>query len=311
MKVVFIGTPCFALPSLVALHNSTHQVELVVTRAARPQGRGRILTDPPVAVKAKELFIPVMQPVDINVNSSVDDIFACVPDVVVVVAYGVILKERLLSTAMHGAINVHPSILPRYRGPSPIQTAIASGDSETGVTVLKMDQSLDGGAIYGFCTTRIANTTTTAELSRELSGRGADLLVRTLDNIEREGVSPVPQDNSIATFTRTLRREDGEVAWLDSAIDIYNKWRAYQPWPGLYSYVGDKTVKILDCRVVDENCASPVGSVRFTGDELFVTTGQQALAISVLQVAGKKAQSAAEFSRGYPKLLDLTWGTRE
>lgn len=311
MRVVFIGTPCFAVPSLVALHNSAHQVELVVTRGASLQGRDRILTDPPIAVKAKGLFIPVVQPVDINAKSSVDEIFACMPDVLVVVAYGAILKGRLLSTSVHGAINVHPSILPHYRGPSPIQTSIASGDSETGVTVLKMDRSIDGGAIYGSYRTSIASTMTTAELSRKLSGQGADLLVRTLDKLEAEGISPVPQDDSIATFTKALRKEDGKIMWLASAIDIYNKWRAYHPWPGIYSYVGDKVVKILDCRVVDETYATPVGSARFTGNEIFVTTGHQLLAISVLQVAGKKAQSAAEFSRGYAKLLDLIWGDVE
>lgn len=245
MKTVFFGTPEFAVPTLRAMTENGYRPDLVVTQPARPVGRGRKLQDPPVAVWARANGLDVRQPEKVKEAAFMEEMAALEPDVAVVVAFGQIFRRSLLELPKHGCINVHASLLPLYRGAAPIQAAIAEGDAVTGVTTMKMDVGLDSGPMLLKAELEIGPTETSAELAPRLAELGADLLVETLNALAAGTLSEEAQDADQATFAPRLTKADGQVDWQLPAETIYNRLRAFTPWPGQATVLDEKPLKIL------------------------------------------------------------------
>ena len=301
MKLVFCGTPEFAVPSLEKLASSGFDVKLVVTQPDRPQGRGMTLTAPPVKQMAVRLGLPVTQPDKIKNNEEFRrQLTEIAPEAIIVVGYGRIIPPWMLQLPPRGNINVHASLLPKYRGAAPIQWSIASGDTVTGVTTMQLDEGLDTGAILLQREMAILPEDTAATLSPRLAAMGADLLIETLHGLEEGKVDALPQDHSRATLAPILKKEDGLVNFQRTAVEIHNRLRAFQPWPGAYTTFRGKTLKIIAARPVAESTAIPSGELRVAGDRLLAGCGAGTV-MELLQVQpeGKKAITAREFISGY------------
>jgi methionyl-tRNA formyltransferase len=300
MKLIFCGTPQFAVPSLERLVAAGHDVQLVVTQPDRPQGRGMELAAPPVKQSALRLSIPITQPDRIKKNEDFQARLKAIhPDAIIVVGYGRIIPDWMLHLPPYGNINVHASLLPKYRGAAPIQWAIANGESVTGVTTMKIDQGLDTGDILLKREIPIEPDDTAVTLAPRLAELGADLLVETLEEWKRGIVEPVPQDESLATHASILKKEDGLVDFNRTAAEIRNRLRGFQPWPGAYTHFRGKTLKIIAARVADALKLAPA-QLFAKGERLFVGCGAgSALELLHLQPEGKKAISAREFINGY------------
>lgn len=246
--VVFFGTPQFAVPSLEALADSGFRPALVVSQPSRPVGRGRRIQVPPVVERAQELGLHTEQVEKVRSTAFLDRLEALSPWIGVVVAFGQIFPKRLLEIPTAGCLNVHASLLPRYRGAAPIQAAIQAGDSVTGVTTQQMASKLDSGPIFLERQVSIGATETAPELAIRLAEAGAELLLETLEAIASRTIEAHPQDESDASWAPRLEKEDSEVDWSLSAGSLYNKFRALQPWPGLRARFDDEDIKLLDCR---------------------------------------------------------------
>lgn len=300
MRTVFFGTPELAVPSLDAVAGN-HELAAVVCRPDRPQGRSKKLVPPPTKVWADAHNVPVLQPVKLNDGTFESWLRAQAPEVCVLAAYGRILKQPILDVPRHGFINVHPSLLPRHRGPSPIQTAILCGDAATGVTIMRLDAGMDTGDILLQEEEPILPDDTTASLSERLAGRGATLLVRALALIASGKAIFTPQDHPRATTTRLFEKKDGQIHWDASARDIHNLVRAAVPWPIAHCAFKGQTCRIHHTQAVDESAAAPPGEVvRVEGDRVCVATGDGLLAIHTLQPPGKRAMAMADYLRGHP-----------
>ena len=283
MRIVFLGTPDFAVPTLDALARA-HEIALVVAQPDKRAGRGLQLQSPAVARHAKELGLPLAQPA--KIREALPQIQALKPDIGIVVAYGKILPADLLKIPFY---NVHASLLPKYRGAAPIQRAIEHGESETGVTIMRVDEELDHGPVLAMERTPIGSDEHSPSLASRLSKIGADLLLRTLGGDMRETV----QDHSRATIAPKIDKSEGEIRWTDSAASIYNKFRAFDPWPGVFR--GD--MKLIEIEPADG--AGKAGEIlAIDGRTVTVATGAGALRLIVLQRAGKSRQRAAEFAHG-------------
>lgn len=299
MRVVFLGTPEFAVPSLQAVVNSGHEVALVVTQPDRPAGRGLKLTPPPVKIAAQKLGLPVFQPEKLNEPESLKVIAEARPDVLVVVAYGRILKEQCLALPPKGCINVHPSLLPKYRGPAPIQHAILNGDEVTGVTTMFMDVGMDTGDIILQREVPIAPDDTAGTLSEKLSRAAAELLVETLDLLERGDAPRIPQDHSQATYAPILPPEIAHLDFSQTAKKLRNIIRALNPEPGAYAFFRGKRVKFWMAQTSDEQVDSPPGTiVAVDKKRLCVATGEGLLLPTELQTEGKKSLPVEEWVKG-------------
>ncbi len=301
LKIVFMGTPDFAVPSLSALHQSSHRIARVITQPDRPKGRGRRIAESPVKQKALQFGYDIAQPV----SSRGDDFFDCcintAPDLLVVVAYGNILPEPVIAHPPLGAINVHASLLPRYRGAAPIQWPIINGDRETGVTTMRLDAGMDTGDILLTARTTIRPDDTAATLHDRLADMGAELLIRTLDRLAAKDIDPISQDDSKATYAPLLKKKDGEIDWHQSAVIIERLVRGLTPWPGTYTSLEDLRLKILRVAVIDSASDAPPGTViKGFADELRVATGEGVLSILELQGASGKRLSIADYLRGHP-----------
>lgn len=242
-RIVFAGTAQFALPSLRALHVAGHEVLLVVTQPDRPAGRGMQVTPPPVKAAAQELGLPVYQPERIRDPEVVERLRALTPDLLVVVAYGQIIPRSVLAIARRGAINVHASLLPRWRGAAPIARAVLAGDGETGVSIMKMDEQLDHGPVLAIRATPIGEDEDAAALTSRLADLGAELLVETLENFDH--AHAVEQDHALASLAPKLRKEEGELEWAMGPAEIDRRVRALQPWPGATLPTKKGRVKVL------------------------------------------------------------------
>ncbi len=251
MRVVYFGTPQFAVPSLRRLADSRHRIELVVTRPDKPVGRKRDLTPPPVAVAARELGLPVEQPKKLKSGRFPELFRELAPDAAVVVAYGRLIPADLLGVPAHGFVNLHPSLLPRHRGPSPIQWVLVTGDRVTGVTTMLIDEGMDTGPILLQRRVEIGEGETAEDLGRRLAEIGAELVVETLDGLEEDRLEPVPQPEDGATVTPMLRRSFGKVDWNLPARQIVNRLRGFTPWPGLFSTLRGGRVKLHGLEVVE------------------------------------------------------------
>jgi methionyl-tRNA formyltransferase len=295
LRVVFMGSPEFALPTLRAL-DAKYDVVGVVTQPDRPAGRGKQLTPPPVKTLAQELDLPVIQPNRLREPEAMAQLRAWAPDVIVVAAFGQILRQEVLELPPHGCINVHASLLPRWRGASPIQAAILAGDAETGVTIMRMDKGLDTGPILSQSAIPIAPTDTAASLSDKLSVLGADLLADTLPSYLSTELKPSPQPETGVTLAPLLKKSDGELDSSLTAEELERKVRAFNPWPGAFIMWKRQTLKIHRAKV--KNGKSQAGH-HYVEDGLpGMGTSSGLLLFEELQPAGKKSMRGAEFLRG-------------
>ncbi len=300
-----MGTPEFALPSLERLMNDGHEVAAVFTQPDKPAGRGKTLHTPPVKAFALERGIPVHQPAKIKSNEEVRSIFETIfPDVCVVVAYGKILPPWMLDVPRLGCINVHASLLPKYRGAAPINWVIANGERETGVTIMQLDEGMDTGPMLAKRATPIGDEETAPELSTRLAHIGAELVSETLPRIERCEIPPLPQDHGEATYAPMLKREDGLIDWRMSAGGIANRVRAFQPWPGTYTnFRGGRLIiwRAYDAPFPTDAGVAPEPGTILNISEAGITVACGAstpLLIEDVQVEGKRRMSAREFANG-------------
>lgn len=299
LKVLFMGTPHFAVPSLEALLLSSHKLEAVVTQPQRPSGRGRKPTPSPVMERAQREGIPILTPQSCKDTLFQKRVKEFGVDVGVVVAYGQILPKALLEIPPLGFVNVHASLLPRHRGAAPVAWAIILGDPITGVTIMKMDEGLDTGPILAQQSTGIGDEEDAQELSSRLSQMGARLLIDTLDALERGAISPKQQDSSLATYAPKLRKEDGLVDWTEPAILISRKVRAMVPWPTAYTTLRGSRLTIWKARALDLKEKGEPGSVVLAREgTLWVATGEGILEIVELQPEARPRMSAKAFIQG-------------
>ena len=298
MKIVFMGTSEFAVPSLQILADN-FQVAAVITQPDRPKGRGHKIEAPPVKQAAMARNLPVHQYNRIRDSEAVQTISSLHPDLIVVVSYGQIIPVDILNIPDHGCINVHASLLPRYRGAAPIQRAIMAGETITGVTTMFMNEGLDTGDIILQTTVPIPLEMNSGELEQILARTGAELLLQTINQVQAGTVQPKAQDDSQATYAPMIKPEDEIIDWSSSAWDIHNKIRALNPKPGAYTtYKGDK-LKIFASRVQEHDNTGKAGEViAKTQDGFLVQTGQGYLEILEVQRAGKKRILAREFLKG-------------
>jgi methionyl-tRNA formyltransferase len=295
MRIVFFGTPSFAVPSLSELLQSGHEVAAVVTQPDRKKGRHHILAAPPVKELALGRGIPVLQPEKMKDPLFFEKLARINPDVIIVVAYGKILPSQMLGLPPHGCINVHASLLPKYRGAAPVQWSLICGEKKTGVTTMLMNEGLDTGDILLQEEMDIRDDDTAESLGRRLSGIGASLLVRTIDRLEAGKIVPAPQTGT-PTFAPPLKKEDGRIDWSRSAGEIFNMVRGMYPWPGAYCALNGERIKIV--RVVPLEGPGSPGRVEKTGDELIVGTGKGLISIIDLQPEGRKVMNARDFMQG-------------
>ena len=306
MQTIFFGTPEFAVPVLRAMVESGYPPARVITRPARPVGRGYKLQDPPVAVWAAAHDLEVLQPEKVNRKSFRAELARVEPDVAVVVAFGQIFRRRLLALPRHGCFNVHASLLPRYRGAAPIQAAIAAGETTTGVTTMVMEEGLDSGPILLQDELEIAPGETTPELAERLAESGARLMVETLRRLERGDLEPREQDHSEASYAPQLTKADGVVDWSRPATEIYDRLRAYTPWPGQVTTLRGKQVKLIQARPLPERAEAQPGTVLELRQDPsgegrllpVVCGGGSQLGLYKVQPAGKKAVAAVDFANG-------------
>lgn len=300
VKVVFMGTPDFAVPSLHALVDLGYTIQCVVTQPDRPKGRKRKITPPPVKVAAESLGLPAWQPEKISRNEAVKKLLSLKPDVIVTAAFGQILPKAVLDAPRHGCINVHASLLPKYRGGAPIHRAIMEGETETGVTLMYMVEQLDAGDILTQCKVPIDKEDTVGTLHDKLSQAGADLLRNSLPSILNGEIEPKAQDERLATYAPTIKREDERIDWEMPAEAIHNHVRGLNPWPVAFTTCGGKLLKVWRTEVVNTRAtAAPPGSVTRVADgDLTVATGKGELRLLEVQPAGKKRMDVAQFLRG-------------
>jgi methionyl-tRNA formyltransferase len=305
-KIIFMGTPEFAVPALKALHKNGIDVTLVVTRPDKPKGRGRKIVPPPVKEAAISLGYEVTQPASIRTTEFSNLIAKHMPDFIVVVAFGHIMPKNILALPNLATINIHASLLPKYRGPAPIQWAIINGESETGVTSMLMDEGLDTGDILQYSKTGIAADDTSGTLHDRLAELGADLLLQTLKSFEAGEIVPVPQDHSLASYAPLIKKSDGRINWEMPAETLEAFIRGMTPWPGAFTFHGDKRLIIFKAKPILMDAVETPGTViKGFPDELRVATGQGVVSIMEIQEASGKRLLTKDFLRGY----DLPFGT--
>jgi methionyl-tRNA formyltransferase len=296
MRLVFLGTPGFAVPTLERIVEAGHQVLTVVTQPDRPRGRGQHPAPPPVKEAALRLGLPVYQPERVRRPEAVEDLRALAAEAMVVVGYGQIIPQAVIDLAPLGIINVHGSLLPKYRGAGPIQWAIINGETRTGVTTMRIDAGLDTGDMLLKAETEIGPEETAVELGQRLAVMGADLLVRTLDGLARGAITPQPQNPAEATLAPLLKKEDGIIDWNRPATSIHNRVRGLQPWPGASTAFRGQTLHIWRSR--PRAGQGPQPGRLLTLKPPVVSCGAGALELVEVQMEGRKRMSAADFVNG-------------
>lgn len=300
MKVIFMGTPDFAVGTLKSLIASAHEVTAVVTQPDKPKGRGKAMQFPPVKAVAVEAGIPVLQPRRVREPETVEAIRNIEADVIVVVAFGQIIPKEILAMKKYGCINVHASLLPKYRGAAPIQWAVIDGEKESGVTTMQMDEGLDTGDMLLKAVVPLEKDETGGSLFDKLSSTGAELLLETLAGLEDGTVVPEKQGESPTAYAKMLKKEMGLIDWTKSAGEIERLVRGLNPWPSAYSHLNGKTLKIWRAEAEERDSEKEPGTVVCISKEGFgVQTGKGILKIRELQLEGKKRMDAGAFLRGY------------
>lgn len=296
MKIVFMGTPDFSVPILDALLDAGHDIAAVYCQPPRPAGRGKQLRPTPVQARAEALGLPVRHPVSLKSSEAQADFAALNADVAVVVAYGLLLPQAVLDAPKHGCLNIHASLLPRWRGAAPIHRAIMAGDSETGVCIMQMDAGLDTGPVLLRDSLEIGPEVTTAALHDQLSLMGAKTIVKALDKLPE--LTPAPQPEVGVTYAQKIDKSEARIDWSATAIDIDRQIRGLSPFPGAFCEQDGTRIKVLASRVVDAPAPpqDPAGTV--LDDQLTIACGTGAIQILRLQKAGKSAQTTEQFLRG-------------
>jgi len=304
-RVVFMGTPEFAVPSLKALHqHDAFDVVGVVTQPDRPAGRGKQVRELEVKQAAKALGLPIFQPKTLRTDEAFAHLEAWQPDVIVVAAFGQILRQNVLDLPPYGCINVHASLLPRWRGAAPIQYAIRAGDKESGVTIMKMDAGLDTGPIFAMKSVPIEEGETASSLHGKLSVLGAELLPDTLLAYVNGETTPTPQPYEGVTLAPSLNKKEGHIDWSMSAAEIDRLVRAFDPWPGAYTFINDRRLKVLGGQPKAANVSNTdPGTLVEADDGLGVVTGGGLYLLENVQPAGKQPMSSEAFKNGHPDVV--------
>ncbi len=311
-KIIFMGTPDFAVPTLQALiDDPAYEIVAVVTQPDRPRGRGKKLTPPPVKVTALAADLPIRQPKTLRSPEVVAELQALQPDVIIVAAFGQILKREVLDMPPHGCLNVHASLLPRWRGASPIAAAIRAGDAESGITIMQMDEGLDSGGMLSQRRVPIRADHTLGSLTDELAQVGADLLLDTLPQWLAGDLSATPQDESLVTLAPRLQKEEGEVDWSHPAVTIERLIRAFDPWPSAYTVGLRGRFKLLAAELAT-NVTPPNGAAAGLlfkqGKRVYVNTGEGVLRLITVQPASQKPMPAESMLNGQPELEGAVLG---
>lgn len=301
MRIIFMGTPDFSVPVLEALMEAGHQVAAVVTQPDKPKGRGKAVLMPPVKQKALEYNLPVYQPAKVRTPEFADILRQLKPEVMVVVAFGQILTKEVLEIPAKGCVNIHASLLPRYRGAAPIQWAVIDGERETGVTTMMMDAGIDTGDMLEKTVVPIEEDETGDSLHDKLSRAGAQLILSTLRKIEDGSAVRTPQTEEGACYARMLKKDMGDIDWTMDAEAIERLVRGLNSWPGTYTGWKGKTLKIWKAKAVDREYEGVCGEVVYRDrDTVLVKTGKGCLSLLEMQPEGKKRMAADAFLRGYP-----------
>jgi methionyl-tRNA formyltransferase len=300
LNIIFAGTPHFAAHHLQALIDSQHNVVAVYTQPDRPSGRGKKLTPSPVKALALQHDLPVEQPLSLKVANAQTTLAAYNADVMVVVAYGLLLPQIVLDTPRYGCLNVHGSLLPRWRGAAPIQRAIEMGDSETGITIMQMDKGLDTGDMLLTVACDITATETSASLHDKLMMLGTPALLEVLSQLSSGTVVAEKQNNDLACYAEKITKQEAEIDWGEAAEHIVQKIQAFNPFPIAYSFLNDKRIKIYSASVTENSKAIASGTIISVDDDgIAIACGQQAILVSMLQIPNKKAMTVKELLNGY------------
>ncbi len=308
-RVLFYGSPDFAVPTLRALIDSPWRPVAVVTQPDARSGRGRRMQPPPVKEAAAEHGIPAIQPARLRDGAAIAQIASLRPDLQIVAAYGQIIPVEILELPAFGSLNVHASLLPRWRGASPISAAILHGDAETGVTIMLVDETEDTGEILRQRATPIDETEHAGQLSDRLAEMGAALLLETIPDWIAGGIGPEPQDSERATSARRVTKRQGRIDWSQPADQIARLVRAYTPWPAATTTLGDSTIRVTSATGTEESVNAEPGTITEIGNVIAVAAGSGTLQIHRLQRAGKRELSAEEFARGVRDLAGLRFGS--
>ena len=302
MRVVFFGTPQFAVPSLEQLIQSAHDVVGVVTQPDRPRGRGQKVTDAPVKVTAVQHGLPVFQPARLRDPEVKETLTRWAPELGVVAAYGKILPESVLNLPRFGMINVHASLLPRYRGAAPVQRAVIDGMPETGVTIMRMVLGLDAGGMFAKVTRPIGSDETSDIVERDLAHLGASLLLHVIDDLAAGRAVEEPQNDSLSTYASKITKEEGLIDWTLAATDIHNRVRGLYPWPHAFSYLNGARLIVMRSHVAPEPTSADPGTiVDVSSGAISVATGHgERLAIDEVQPEGRRAMKVRDYLAGHP-----------
>ena len=316
IKAIFMGTPSSVVAVLRRLHEMPEvEVLAAVTPPDRPRGRGRRPEPPPLKEAAEALGLPVLQPPGLRSEAAQAELAGLRPDVIVVAAYGRILPPQILQLPVHGCLNLHPSLLPRHRGPSPVATAILEGDEVTGVSLMLLDEGMDTGPLISQREYGVTGNENAGELTNKLFDMGSGLLAEDLLPWTQGELQAKPQDDSVATISRKLERSDGLADWTQPAEILARECRAYDPWPGLYTQWQDKTLKLLEIEPSADFStaeAAPGQVVAIGGGQgIYVVTGNGVLALNRVQLEGRRAVTGEEFLRGYPEFLGASLGNKK
>ena len=301
MRIVFAGTPEFAVPPLSALLNSPYEICGVYTQPDRPAGRGRKLTPSPVKVLAQKAGLPVFQPETLKDEAAHAQLRNLKPDLMVVVAYGLLLPQAVIDIPPLGCINIHASLLPRWRGAAPIQRSILAGDSETGVTIMYIEPRLDAGPMLLKKSCPIGPDDTAGDLHDRLSRIGAEALLETLPSIAAGTAEPEIQDESLVTHAAKINKDDAQLDWSRPAAVLQCQVRAFNPWPVAETVYRDQILRVWRATVVPESRSEPPGTLLIDGENLDVVTGHDCLRLLEIQLPGGKRISARDFINGHPE----------
>ena len=306
MNIIFAGTPDFAADSLRAILQKQHSVIAVYTQPDRPAGRGKKLLKSAVKVVAESFSIPVYQPEKLTDPAAQQQLAALKPDLMIVAAYGLLLPAAVLTIPKLGCVNIHASLLPRWRGAAPIQRAIQAGDRQTGITIMQMDEGLDTGAMISKWITEISPQDTGGSLHDRLSQLGATAILDYLEHLNDRSLVPEPQDSSLACYARKLNKAEAEINWSDDAQQTALNIRAFNPWPVAFLKLGEEPIRVFEAQVIPERSTTKPGSIiAKTKHGIDVRCGNNALRITRLQLPGAKAISAEEFFNGGKPLLEV------